>query len=311
MKTTFRLVLVSLALICAASLVNAQTPEVTHNTWTTGTAMPTGTAFGVAGAIGKSIYVVGGSPVYPYQFTGLNQIYSTKTKAWTTGAPDPTARALAGAAVVNSVLYVIGGYNGGALNVVEAYDPVSNSWTTVASLPTARWGVSAVADKDIIYAIGGYNGAGELTTVESYNTTTNTWTEEASLLVAKSYPAVGLLGTTIVAADGYVSSYVGDTEGYTVKKNKWAELTADPTPRAGGCFAVSKAQLYVAGGTNGSEVLTVNEAYSAKTKSWTTLAAMPAAVDESQSAEVGGRLYCFGGYNSDVVVVDNVQIYQP
>ncbi|MGA7684445.1 MAG: hypothetical protein WCC32_05695 [Terriglobales bacterium] len=38
---------------------------------------------------------------------------------------------------------------------------------------------------------------------------------------------------------------------------------------------------------------------------------MPAAVDESQSAEVGGRLYCFGGYNSDVVVVDNVQIYQP
>jgi len=319
-RSIFTAAVVAVALVVAAMPLAAQTsatsddwaaPAVVHNTWSSGAPMPTAIAFGVAGTIGKDIYVVGGSPVYPYQFTGLNQIYSTKTKTWTTGAPDPTVRGIAAGAVVDGILYVIGGYDGGALNVVEAYDPVSNTWSTKASLPTARWGLSAAVDKDVIYTVGGYNGGSALATVESYNTTTNTWTEEAPLLVAKLFPAVGLLGATIVAADGYVPPFIGDNEAYTVKKNTWKELTADPTPRGEACSSVIKAQLYVAGGSGNGNVLAVNEAYSAKTNSWTALAAMPDAVVYPQSAEVGGLLYCFGGYNSEVVVIDNVQIYQP
>ncbi len=49
MKTAFRFMLVSLLLIGTASLVNAQTPEVTHNTWTAGTAMPTSRRDGQGG----------------------------------------------------------------------------------------------------------------------------------------------------------------------------------------------------------------------------------------------------------------------
>jgi N-acetylneuraminic acid mutarotase len=178
----------------------------------------------------------------------------------------------------------------------------------------------AVVDKDIIYVIGGYvDGANEwLATVESYNTTTDTWTEETPLLEAKSWLTAGLLGATVVAADGQISGNggagtpVGDNEGYNAKKNTWTELTADPTPRLESCFAAIKGQLYVAGGANSTETLSVNEAYDAKTKSWTTLASMPDAVLVPSSATVGGRLYCIGGSDVGLAnIFDYVQIYQP
>jgi len=114
-----------------------------------------------------------------------------------------------------------------------------------------------------------------------------------------------------VAADGgNSSSYVG-SEGYNVKKNTWADLPADPTPRLVGCYAVIKGKLYVAGGNNGSN-LTLNESYTPKTKSWTTLAPMPEGIQiNAASAEAGGRLFCFGGGSFDQIVYNNVQIYQP
>lgn len=122
-------------------------------------------------------------------------------------------------------------------------------------------------------------------------------------------------GSTIMAADGKSRPsrlHRGDNEGYSVKKNRWTELTADPTPRDAGCFSVIKGQMYLAGAWNGVQALTLLEAYSARTKSWTTLASMPKGVVIPVSAVVGGRLYCIGGDNgSPDTVYDYVQIDQP
>ena len=320
MKTTFRLVLAATLLIGLASVAVAQAPPVTHNAWTSGAAMPTARFELSAGAIGKNIYVVDGAINSGYEVTGVNEIYDTKTNTWTTGASDPTARYGAAAAVVNGILYVIGGAanTGDTLDLVEAYDPATDAWTTLAPLPTTVSAMAAVVDKDVIYVIGGYiTGPDEwLATVYSYNTTNNTWTEEAPLPVATAWEAAGLLGTTIVAADGQIGPLpgtpVGNTEAYNPKKNTWTNLTADATPRLETCFAAIKGQLYVAGGFNSTEVLNVNEAYNGKTKSWTTLAPMPNAVGTPASATLGGRLYCFGGTDTGLAnIFDYVQIYQP
>src|SRR5277367_2809476 len=80
-----------------------ETPEVTHNTWTTGTSMPTARFGAFAGAVAKNIYVIGGATNSGYQATNVNEIYNTKTNKWTTGAPDPTARELGASAVVNGI----------------------------------------------------------------------------------------------------------------------------------------------------------------------------------------------------------------
>jgi N-acetylneuraminic acid mutarotase len=312
MRTTFRLMLTSLFFITTTSLVNAQDPAVNHNTWTSGTAMPTARMGAAAGAIKTNIYVVGGynnSAVF-----GVNEIYNPKTDKWTTGASDPNPRAFVASAVVNKILYVFGGSNfSELLSLTESYNPATNTWTTLAPMPYVQESASAVAVKNVIYVMGGQDYSGFITSVASYNTTTNTWTEEAPLLIAKGWSAVGLLGTSVVDADGSAGGgeYFGENEGYNAKKNSWAELTADPTPREAGCYAAIKGQLYVAGGNNGS-LLTLNEAYSAKTKSWTTLAPIPQGVwGAVASAEAGGRMYCFGGGHYQQTVYDYVQIYQP
>jgi glyoxylase-like metal-dependent hydrolase (beta-lactamase superfamily II) len=69
---------------------------------------------------------------------------------------------------------------------------------------------------------------------------------------------VKALGVDLTKLDFVVISHrhTDHTEGYNLKKNKWAELAADPTPRQAACFAAVKGLLYVAGGYDGS-VLTL------------------------------------------------------
>src|SRR5271154_3791112 len=105
------LILVAAPMTAAAQAdpVSKPIPEVTHNTWTSGAALPTARMGAGAGAIGKYIYVVDGynnSAVF-----GVNEIYSPKKNTWTTGAGDPNPRAFVASAVVNKILYVFGGSN--------------------------------------------------------------------------------------------------------------------------------------------------------------------------------------------------------
>jgi N-acetylneuraminic acid mutarotase len=290
-----------------------------HDSWSSGTVMPTARFGAFTGAIGTNIYVIGGATNSGYQVTGVNEIYNTATNKWTTGASDPNPRELGASAVVNGILYVIGGSTSGSnpVNLLEAYNPVNNKWTTKSPMPTARNSMPAIVEKNIIYVIGGYdpNTGVFYDNVESYNPATDTWTAEAPLPVATAWEAVGLLGTTIVAADGETGpsgTIVGSNEGYNVTTNTWSTLTADPTPRVEACFAAVNGQLYVAGGANTTGVLGINEGYNPTTKAWRTLTPMPHTLATAGSATVGGRLFCFGGASSNLSSVYNyVQIYQP
>jgi N-acetylneuraminic acid mutarotase len=219
--------------------------------------------------------------------------------------------------VVNSVLYVIGGYTGVYTNAVWAYSPTTKTWTTKAAMPTARNGAAAVVEKNIIYVVGGYNGTDFLDTVESYNPATNTWTEEAPMLGTKGIPAAGLIGSTIVVADGTnaPNSVTGDTEDYNATTNKWTSLTADPTTRTGPCNGVIGSLLYDIAGyiNNAGAATTVNESFSLSTDKWTTtLAPMPQGTMFGGSAVVNGQLYCLGGESTvNANPITYVQIYQP
>jgi N-acetylneuraminic acid mutarotase len=175
----------SLPLQAQTDSAEKQAPAVTHNTWTSGAAMPTAVNWPAVGVIKANIYVVGGYTGGPAS-TG-NQIYDAVTNSWSSGAPIPDATAQAAAAVVKNILYVIGGSNNGGptvFNTVWAYNPKTNTWTSKAAMPTARCSVTAVVANNIIYAIGGYNNGARLTTVEAYDPATDTWTEEAGLLDA-------------------------------------------------------------------------------------------------------------------------------
>jgi uncharacterized protein (TIGR03437 family) len=301
--------------IASASIpARAQGP----NSWTTGADMPAAVQGPTTGLIGGLVYVIGGTT--ETTTVSINQIYNPATNTWTTGAPMPTARYVPAGAVVNNILYVIGGkLNGNQLTVVEAYDPSTDTWSTDYSpMPTARDSIQAVVSNGIIYVIGGFNnGSDRLNTVQSYNPATDTWTKEAPLLAGKSSVALGLLGSTIVAAGGLENSGVtGDNEGYNPSTNSWQKLASDPNARQAGCAGTISGQLYFAGGKNNNGPVAVTESFNLADNQWTTLTPMPVATANSGNAVVGNLLYCFGGALTGTIVSGatlstQVLIYHP
>jgi N-acetylneuraminic acid mutarotase len=161
---------------------------------------------------------------------------------------------------------------------------------------------------------GGLVNGSRANNVEKYDPATNTWTVLAPLLAGKSETSAGLLGKTIVAADGYTSSAeTGDNEGYNVSTNTWSPLKPDPSPRNASCFGVVSGDLYVAGGYDSNvspNAISVTESFILT--NWTTLLSMPKATSFPASIVGNGLLHCFGGENSfSGSVLNNVQIYQP
>ena len=312
----FALVFAGASLTAAgqADSVHKQFPEVTHNTWTSGAAMPTPVYNAAAGVLKDGIYVVGGGVTYT-TFTSDVQVYNPVTNKWSAGVAFPTTIVEAASAVVKNVLYVFGGSTDGSdvTNAVWAYNPKTKTWSSKTAMPTARLGAVAVVDKNIIYVINGYNNGTFLTTVESYNATTNAWTEEAPELVAKIQFEAGRIGNSIVAIDGInaANSAMADNEAYNIGTNTWTSVTADPTARTGACGGAIGAAMYVAGGYD-FQTVTLTESFKLSSKKWATLAPMPQAALLPASAIYKKQLYCIGGITTfEGTVLGNVQIYQP
>ncbi len=319
MKTAFRFMLASLLLIGTASLLQAQTPEIVHNTWTSGTPLPTPVAFATSAVLENEIYVVGGAD--SAGIVSDVQVYNPVAKTWTAGVSYPTGISAASAAVVKNILYVFGGTSDGVspTNAVYAYSPKTKTWTAKADMPTARWATASVVEQNIIYVIGGVvngSGNGVVATVESYNPATNTWTEQAPTLLAKGQPAAGLQGTlktgyTIVVVDGATNGQgaTGDNEGYDATTNTWKSLAADPASRYASCFGSIGPKLYDVGGQPAS---TLTNAFQLTKDKWTTLASVPQSIIFPASAVYKGQLYCIGGWASwEGTIIGDVQIYQP
>jgi len=212
----------------------------------------------------------------------------------------------------------VGDAPGAAFSVVEAYDPATDTWSTMAPMPILNDNIYAAVEDNIVYVIGGFNPAsGRLATALAYDPASNIWSTLAPLKVGKSESAVGLVGSTIIAAGGLTASGVtADNEGYNAATNSWEALAPVPTAGQAGCFGESGGLFYLAGGQNASQPLTVAQAYSVQTNTWATgLAPMPFATVTPGSAMVGGRLYCLGGADTGAQLKGNifnyVQIYQP
>lgn len=307
----------------AQSEVEGAQPEVSHNTWTSGAALPTAVTLGAAAVLQNEIYVVGGNDAAGNSPSGVVadvQIYNPATNSWSAGVPYPTTIEAASAAVVKNVLYVFGGSPDAVnpTNAVWAYNPKAKSWSPMANMPTARWASEAVVEKttNIIYVIGGDvngSGNGNIATVESYNPATNTWTEDAPMLVAKGQSAAGLIGTTIVVADGFINGggNTGDTEAYDAATNKWTGLAANPVGgRGAACWGSIGPKLYDVGGANQP---TTTESFQLSKNKWTTgLGPIPQSIFFPASAVFKGRLFCFGGWPNWLGTPQNtVQVYQP
>ncbi len=155
-------------------------------------------------------------------------VYDFATQTWSTIPDLPTPRAAASVASFENELYVIGGeiqddLQGNsvndAVNVTEAFNPLTGSWTTKSSLLTERHGTQAIVSGDGIHVVAGSNslgGNGKMKNMEFYGTDNPTGVVlTASQLVvsaSETIPTGGGLNIPVSNTGGNVGIIITDAQ---------------------------------------------------------------------------------------------------
>lgn len=248
------------------------------NTWYTKAPMPVPVRGAACAAIGKKIYVAGGSRTkrdVP-DYCDVLQIYDTTTDSWTIGPPMPTPRDLVTGFAVEGKFHVIGGSKDNPANPGqlvnawehEVYDPEINAWYS-ANPPGTPWPLAdssatvvASGDYQWVYMANGWWSGTQLSYAARWNGVTggpysDQWYRIADLPVGGNS---GATLTTITDATGtqwpaifgghfgpigyFNKVFVYHEFGDPLFSNRWMRDTALPYPR-GGRMAVAQIGNYV------------------------------------------------------------------
>jgi N-acetylneuraminic acid mutarotase len=217
----------------------------------------------------------------------------------------------ASAASTGNYVYVGGGYSfvsSGDTNVFARYDVAANTWTALANLPDASATMASMVFSPVnnkIYVFGGESAAaGTVTNVTRiYDIASNTWSSGALMPDVRSFMASGYFNGKIYLVGGYTTGSVttaqNQTWEYDPVANSWVTAKA-PAPHVfgGAGSGMIDGQIIVAGGRDGSGMLTGVYQYNIAANSWATRASLPAGdTNVSGSAVVGDRLWLLGGGN--------------
>ena len=127
--------------------------------------MPTAIKAHCSVAYDNKVYTFGGFDS-SYNILDLVQVYNISSNTWSTVAPMLNPASYSGATVLGDKIYVIGGQDdGGNLNIVQIFDPVSETWNLGTNLPETcvQPAVNTYNSKLYIYFSGKtYEGISEL-----------------------------------------------------------------------------------------------------------------------------------------------------
>lgn len=158
--------------------------------WTKLTDMPVPQTEAVVAEYEGRIHVIGGrtprqagaSAWAEYRDVNWHYIYDIAKNSWSEGAPLPAPRNSAAVGVIDGFIYVAGGrtMDGGNIDNLDRYDPVTNRWESLQPMPYAGGGLNGAVAGGQFYVFGGemlgVKGAeGVLGYSVRYNPADNTW----------------------------------------------------------------------------------------------------------------------------------------
>jgi len=299
-----RATLILFLIFCSVlvSLTNIAAVRAAEDSWAIMEPMPTARAWlGVAVADGK-IYAIGGG----YESNGVEE-YDPVTNTWSTKTPMPTPRIFFGIAVVDNKIYTIGGDGGNweagetLTKVNEVYDPLTDTWETRTSMPTKRLGLSASVVDDKIYLIGGRMGEptyAEVSATEVYDPSTDTWTTIEPIPTPVSYHTSAVVDNKIYIIGGAVGVTLNQI--YDTETDTWSSGASLPTGLDQAAVGVTAGttdtqRIFVIGGKQGLDAVSLNQVYDPETDTWVAGPAMPTARFGLGVAVVDDSLYAIGG----------------
>lgn len=166
--------------------------------------MPAPRAAGAAVAIGRRIYVVGGS-LAATALHNSTYAFDLDTKQWQILADIPTPRDHLAAVALGDRVCAVGGRVlslSRNLPALECFDPATNKWDKRASMPTPRGGIGAAAVGDRIVVVGGERPEGTFKEVEVYDSKTNSWSRGQDLPHPRHGLGVVAIGRVVYAIGG-------------------------------------------------------------------------------------------------------------
>jgi len=200
------------------SLSTVEEYDPATDTWTTKSEMPTGRYQHSTSVVDGRIYVIGGSPSYPWSPIRALDVYEPATDTWTREGNIPVPRYTSSSSVVDGKIYVFGGYSNG--HSADEYDPMTDTWTRKAAMPIARHGLSTSVLDGKIYAIGGHPGHSPypgIAAVDVYDAATDTWTTATDMPTGRFCPSTGVVDGKIYAIGGmgyWIGNAYGMVEAY-------------------------------------------------------------------------------------------------
>jgi len=181
--------------------------------WEAKASIPTPRSLASSEVYANDIYIFGGRN--GNNILSIVEKYSTTENKWSTCATMAKARWSLMTCETNDTIYAFGGISGAgnnrkALDIVEAYNPVSNSWKSIGKMPESRQGAAIAVVNGLIYIISGK--------IASYAETTS--------------------GDQIT----------DNVYSFNPKTKEWALVSAIPTGRTGAKAVVANGAIFVVGG---------------------------------------------------------------
>jgi N-acetylneuraminic acid mutarotase len=241
-----------------AVTAHARIYDVAGDGWSLAPDLPAAVHHANAALVGGTMYVVGDLQTFNFTPVGDVWAYNPETDAdWSTRPAMPRPRGASVTGVIDDVIYVAGGLAGGAVDLVDSYEPSTGTWTELAPLPAPRDHACGAAINGILYVAGGRTGSpdGPVPTVYAYDPSANQWTEKAPMPTGRGGTACGVIDNKLIVVGGEgndadPSGVFPQTELYDPATDTWSTHEPMLHPRHGMQAAVWNDQLFVPGGAD-------------------------------------------------------------
>ncbi|NND90841.1 MAG: hypothetical protein HKN42_08235 [Granulosicoccus sp.] len=218
-------------------------------------------------AIGSTIYVIGAMTCCFPDEPSVAEIHTfdTVTEQWATVGTMPASRlrGSAAAAEYNGHIYVLGGntlgHNGGAVDWLDRYDPVSRTWTSLPDAPHARDHFALVVVSGRLVAAGGRRSDlpdvfdKGVAATDIFDIATATWHVGADIPTLRAGALAVAAGNEVLVAGGEIntqSTALKVTEAYDLDTNTWRALQPMNEARHSGGSALMGRTWHVVSGSN-------------------------------------------------------------
>ncbi|WP_036698251.1 Kelch repeat-containing protein [Paenibacillus taiwanensis] len=191
-------------------------------------------------------------------------------------------------------------------NSVSATDGMN--WVKKSDLPEPRAGAAVATTEGKIYVFGGssdgkaaYGGIKRNNTYV-YDTAPDNWLEKKAMPSIRAGATASVFKGKIYVFGGYYDlngkvERTNKVEVYDPKLDSWSQAADMPTPRSWASSIVIGDKIYVIGGGDNTNALSVTESFDPITNTWSKKASMPITSNGIIAAEVGGKIYAFGGWD--------------